>query len=196
MPTWLPWLLLTFLLAPVVAPAAPPSYSQTAAGDPAACLAAVAACRDSATQARAAGNYNIYVTGGASLAPGVVDRLTERFRKPVLRLPFIAGDTRAVPAADIEMANAVAGIALGCALTQLGAPGLRLEFRREDLRYARKFDLVKVALASTVSLVFILLFLDDFHSSSSICCRTCLSRSRSFAAFSNQALPIVRRNCR
>ncbi|MCU0724393.1 MAG: pilus assembly protein PilM [Planctomycetes bacterium] len=105
----------------------------------------------------------VYVTGGASLAPGVVDRLAERFRKPVLRLPFIAGDTRAVPAADIEMANAVAGIALGCALTQLGAPGLRLEFRREDLRYTRKFDLVKVALASTVSLVFILLFLVWLH---------------------------------
>jgi hypothetical protein len=110
----------------------------------------------------------VYVTGGASLAPGVIDRLSERFRKPVLRLPLVPDDTRAVPAADIEIANATAGVALGCALTQLGAPGVRLEFRREELRYTRKFDLVKVALASTVSLVFILLFLVWLHTQNTL----------------------------
>ncbi len=101
----------------------------------------------------------IYVTGGASLSGGIKERLERRFRKPVLTLELIGEDTRAIPAADYERANASIGIALGCALKYLGYEGLDVEFRREDLRYTRKFDLVKVTMATTVSLVFILLFL-------------------------------------
>jgi type IV pilus assembly protein PilM len=102
----------------------------------------------------------IYLTGGASLASGTKERLEERFRKPVVRLDFLAGDGHAVDGGDVERTNARIGIALGCALDGLGYEGISLEFRREELRYTRKFDLIKVALASTVSLIFILLFLN------------------------------------
>jgi len=101
----------------------------------------------------------IYLTGAASLGSGIKNRLESRFRKPVLMLDLIGEDTRAIPAADYDRANASIGIALGCALKYLGNEGLNVEFRREELRYTRKFDLIKVTLATTVSLVFILLFL-------------------------------------
>lgn len=101
----------------------------------------------------------IYLTGAASLGGGIKSRLEARFRKPVLTLDLIGEDTRAIPAADFERANASIGVALGCALKYLGNEGLDVEFRREELRYMRKFDLIKVTLATTVSLVFILLFL-------------------------------------
>jgi cell division ATPase FtsA len=101
----------------------------------------------------------IYLTGAASLARGVKERLEQQFRKPVIRLDFLNEGDHAVDAADHERVNAGLGIALGCALKMLGQEGLDLEFRRDELRYTRKFDLIKVALASTVSLIFILMFL-------------------------------------
>ena len=101
----------------------------------------------------------IYVTGAGSLARGVKERLEEQFKKPVLSLDFLKDGNHAIDAADHERANAGMGVALGCALKLLGYEGLSLEFRRDELRYTRKFDLIKVALASTVSLIFILLFL-------------------------------------
>jgi hypothetical protein len=101
----------------------------------------------------------IYLTGVASLASGTKERLEQQFRVPVHRLDLLGEGAHAVDAADHERANAGLGVALGCALKMLGHEGLDLEFRRDELRYTRKFDLIKVALASTVSLIFILLFL-------------------------------------
>ncbi len=105
----------------------------------------------------------VFLTGAASLAPGLRERLEERFRKPVVRLRLLPEDSTAVPAADYDVANASIGVALGCALRLLGIEGPLVEFRRDDLRYTRKFDLIKVALASTVSLIFIFLFLLWLH---------------------------------
>jgi type IV pilus assembly protein PilM len=102
----------------------------------------------------------IYMTGGASLAGGVDRRLAERFGLPVEQLTLLRDQDDGVAAADFETANALAGVALGCAVQGLGYEGVNLEFRREDMRYTRKFDLIKVAMASTVSLIFILLFLN------------------------------------
>jgi len=102
----------------------------------------------------------IYLTGGASLAGGVKERLEERFGTPVIRIDFLGDGNHEVAVADHDQANAEIGVALGCALKGLGPERFPLEFRREDLRYTRKFDLVKVALATTVSLIFILLFLN------------------------------------
>jgi Tfp pilus assembly PilM family ATPase len=101
----------------------------------------------------------IYLTGAASLSGGIKERLESRFRKHVLPLRLLDENDRAVAAADYDLANASMGVALGCALKYLGYEGLSVEFRREELRYTRKFDLIKVTLATTVSLVFILLFL-------------------------------------
>lgn len=101
----------------------------------------------------------IYLTGGAGLSPGLARQIEERFRKPVIPLRFLPEDSSAVPAADFESADAGMGVAFGCALKLLGASTIDLEFRRDELRYTRKFDLIKVSLAAAVSLVFILLFL-------------------------------------
>ncbi len=110
--------------------------------------------------ASAAGSVDaVYLTGGGSLAPGMAERIEERFGIPVLRLDFLGDGEHGIPAADRERVNAGMGVALGCALKLLGPTGIDLEFRRDDLRYTRKFDLIKVPLASTVSLIFILLFL-------------------------------------
>jgi type IV pilus assembly protein PilM len=102
----------------------------------------------------------IYMTGGASLSGGVDRRLAERFGLPVQQLVVLRDEDHGVAASDMETANALAGVALGCAVQGLGYEGVNLEFRRDDMRYTRKFDLIKVAMASTVSLIFILLFLN------------------------------------
>lgn len=101
----------------------------------------------------------IYVTGGASRTGGLKERLEERFGAPVVPLDFLGDGDHAVPAADHDRANAQIGVALGSALAGIDHDGIDVEFRREELRYTRKFDLVKVTLASTVTLVFLLLFL-------------------------------------
>ena len=105
----------------------------------------------------------IFLTGAASLSGGIERRLEERFRKPVVRLEFVDEKNKAVPATDYERANASMGIAYGAALKLLDYDGLSMEFRREDLRYTRKFDLIKVPLATTVCLLFVLLFLTWLH---------------------------------
>jgi len=115
--------------------------------------------RSMASYSAESGVTAIYLTGGASLSGGIERRLGERFRKDVIRLDFLRNDSAGVAAADHDFANASMGVGLGCALKLLGYEGIDLEFRREELRYTRKFDLVKVALASTVSLIFILMFL-------------------------------------
>lgn len=101
----------------------------------------------------------IYLTGGASRTGGLKERLAERFGAPVVRLDFLGDGDHAVPAADVEAVNAQIGVALGSALAAFDHDGIDVEFRRDELRYTRKFDLVKVTLASTVTLVFLLLFL-------------------------------------
>ncbi len=102
----------------------------------------------------------IFVTGGASLARGTLKRMREQFGMQVLPIEFARNENHELGTATLEEFNAQGGVALGLALQGLGAEGLNLEFRREDMRYTRKFDLIKVALASTVCLVFILLFLN------------------------------------
>ena len=101
----------------------------------------------------------IYVTGGASRTSGIRERLRERFELPVEYLDFLGDGDHAIDVRDHDKANAQIGVAMGCALRGLGEAGLVVEFRRDDLRYTRKFDLIKVSLACTVSLVFLLLFL-------------------------------------
>ena len=59
---------------------------------------------------------------------------------------------------EVEDLNAEGSIALGLALKGLGVDPLRIDFRQEDLRVANKFDLLKVPLAITVSLLFVALF--------------------------------------
>jgi len=102
----------------------------------------------------------IFVTGGACLARGTLKRLREQFGMEVLPLQFIKDENHELGQASAEEFNAQGSVALGLALQGLGAEGIQLEFRRDDVRYTRKFDLIKVALASTVCLVFILLFLN------------------------------------
>ena len=105
----------------------------------------------------------IFLSGAASLSGGIERRLEERFRKPVVRQKFVEENNKALPAADYERANASMGIAYGAALKLLDYDGLSMEFRREELRYTRKFDMIKVALATTVCLLFVLLFLTWLH---------------------------------
>ncbi|MEN8149789.1 MAG: pilus assembly protein PilM [Planctomycetota bacterium] len=102
----------------------------------------------------------IFVTGGACLARGTLERLRKRFGMPVMPIEFVKDGNHELGRANLEEFNAQGAVALGLALQGIGAEGIHLEFRRDDMRYTRKFDLIKVALASTVCLVFILLFLN------------------------------------
>ncbi len=62
---------------------------------------------------------------------------------------------------ELELANAEGAAALGVALRLLGvADGSRVDFRQEEVRYARRFEQVKVALSSLAiaALVCVVLF--------------------------------------
>lgn len=91
----------------------------------------------------------ILLCGTALRDPGFAAQVESALHLPVeAARPFDRID-HSLDAETLELANAEGIAALGLALRMAGAAGVsRIEFRQEELRYARRFDQVKVALAS------------------------------------------------
>jgi len=99
-----------------------------------------------------------YVTGGGSRSPEVLEELSGRFDVHVEPLDLF----ESIPvgaAVDPAEVNAVGAVAVGSALKQIGATTLDVDFRQEEFAFARKFEIIKLALAVGVAFVFILVFL-------------------------------------
>jgi type IV pilus assembly protein PilM len=102
----------------------------------------------------------ILVSGGGSLMPGLREALAERFGLPVEPLGLLTRvGYAAVPAvgADPLLAEAVSPVAIGCALRLLGADPLGVELRREEFAPTNTFEVVKIVLATAVTLLVALL---------------------------------------
>lgn len=102
---------------------------------------------------------SFYVTGGGSRAPEVVQELSERFGVPVEPLDLLENIPHHLVEGEPEDLAAHGAVAIGLALKQLGAETVAVDFRQEEFGFARKFEIIKLALAVGVSFVFILVFL-------------------------------------
>ncbi|MBL8840381.1 MAG: hypothetical protein JNL90_02505 [Planctomycetes bacterium] len=90
----------------------------------------------------------VLLMGAAVRSPEFVAHVESALRLPVeVARPFDRVE-HALSGEALEAANAEGVAALGLALKLLGAAGSTIEFRQEEVRYARRFDQVKVALAS------------------------------------------------
>ncbi|MFQ5844291.1 MAG: pilus assembly protein PilM [Planctomycetota bacterium] len=100
----------------------------------------------------------ILVVGPGLGVPALLEHLQGRLGIPVQ--PFVPTDHFAARLKEGEagLLDAEGAVALGLALKGLGLDPLRVDFRQEELRVAHKFDLLKVPLAVTVSLLFVALF--------------------------------------
>lgn len=90
----------------------------------------------------------VLLMGAAVRSPEFVAHVESALRLPVeVARPFDRVE-HSLSGEALEEANAEGVAALGLALKLLGASGSTIEFRQEEVRYARRFDQVKVALAS------------------------------------------------
>ena len=111
---------------------------------------------------RGADTTRILVTGPGLLVPGLLDLLAERIGQPLETFQpsdcFPAGKMNG----DTEDFDANSAVACGLALKGLGAAAINLDFRQEELKVANKFELLKGALAVSVTLLFVALMFASF----------------------------------
>jgi type IV pilus assembly protein PilM len=100
----------------------------------------------------------ILVSGGGSLLPGLADALSQRMQIPVEPLGLLSRMGRWRPSGtDAALEEAVAPVAVGCALRVLGVDPLKVELRQDEFAPSNTFDVVKTRLAIGVTLLVALL---------------------------------------
>jgi hypothetical protein len=101
----------------------------------------------------------ILVTGGGCRLPGLDELLGELFSAPVEELDLLSRVNHTIPESKVTAVNREICIPLGVAYKSAGHDATRVDFRQEEVRYAKKFDQIKVPLACMVFLVLILIVL-------------------------------------
>jgi hypothetical protein len=125
----------------------------------------------------------VLALGAPCREPGFVERMQGELDRAVeVARPFDQFENELDPA-DLEHANAEGAAALGVALRLLGAEGSRVDFRQEDVRYARRLDQLKVPLVCCAIAVFVLVFLNALSTTKKI-----LIREKDMAACAEAAL--------
>ncbi len=99
----------------------------------------------------------ILLLGGGSLLPGLSQALEERFRLPVERVDLAQRVEWRDRGQDTELTQAVAPAAIGGALRVLGYDPLGVELLQDELAPTNRFDVLKHALATGVTLLFFVL---------------------------------------
>ncbi len=101
----------------------------------------------------------VWYTGGGTQLPGVVEVLQAVFETEPRLLDVLGRMQHGLDDKEAADVNPRIATAVGLALGMMGGPS-RLDFRREDLVFARRFDRVKFPLAVACMLgVFLLFFL-------------------------------------
>lgn len=97
----------------------------------------------------------ILLSGGGSLLPGLAQELSDKFNLPVERVDL----TRYVDWKDLgpdpQFTQAAMGPAVGCGLRILGHNPLDVELLKDEFAPTNRFDVVKSALATFVTLLFV-----------------------------------------
>ncbi len=94
----------------------------------------------------------VFLTGVGGMAPGLVEAMQEQFHVPIQRLDTTEG-------VDHKLTGDTAwhiGVGAGLGLIPLGHDPLKLDFRQEEFKFARKFDRLKWMLLTALSLVLFL----------------------------------------
>jgi hypothetical protein len=107
---------------------------------------------------RVAAVERLYVTGGGSSLPGVVDCLSDVFGCTAQPLDVLSRVSHGLDADEAARIGPRIATAFGLALTMLGGRG-GFNFRQEELAYKRGFDRVKFPLAIACVLAAFLPFL-------------------------------------
>lgn len=101
----------------------------------------------------------VWYTGGGTLLPGVVDVLQDVCQAEPRLLDVLGRMQHGLDESEAAAVNPRIATAVGLALGMMGGPA-RLDLRREDLVFARRFDRIKFPLAVACMLgVFLLFFL-------------------------------------
>ncbi len=101
----------------------------------------------------------VFLTGGGAARPHARERIAQHYNVEVEDLPTLDAVQHDLPPSEADRIAASGAVAIGAALKVLGIDAGEIDLRREDFRFARTFDQIKVALATGVTLVFFALFL-------------------------------------
>ena len=101
----------------------------------------------------------VFLTGLGSTRPHVRQRISEHYSVEVEDLPALAAVSHSLPPSEADKVEKSGAVAIGAALKVLGIDAGEIDLRRDEFRFARTFDAVKVALATGVTLLFFGLFL-------------------------------------
>jgi hypothetical protein len=101
----------------------------------------------------------ILVTGVGCTMPGLRDLFQELIGAEVEELDLLSRVEHNFQEEEVERVNREVGITLGAAYKTTGHDVTRVDFRQEELKYARKFDQVKLPLACLIFLLMILIVL-------------------------------------
>jgi type IV pilus assembly protein PilM len=104
----------------------------------------------------------ILLAGGGSVLPGVAESLSERFGLPVEHLDLAEKLFGKDLGPDPEFAKAALPPAIGCGLRLLGHNPLGIELLKEEFSPTNVFEVVKVALATGLTLLCAVAFLLAF----------------------------------
>jgi type IV pilus assembly protein PilM len=104
----------------------------------------------------------IFLTGVGATRPHARQRIAEHYGVEVEDLPTMKAVSHSLPPSKADEIGRTGAVAIGAALKVLGIDAGEIDLRREEFRFARTFDAVKVALATGVTLIFFGFFLYGF----------------------------------
>ncbi len=95
----------------------------------------------------------IFLTGVGSSRPHARERIAQHYGVEVEDLPTMKAVSHSLPPSKADEVGRSGAVAVGAALKALGIDAGEIDLRREEFRFARKFDAVKTALATGAMLV-------------------------------------------
>ncbi len=101
----------------------------------------------------------LYLTGVGCRIPGVKKLIQSIFNVEAEELDFLSRVEHSFTGDEAMAINHEVGVALGLAFKQTGHDATRVDLRQEEMRYAKKFDQVKVPLACLTFLLLIMVTL-------------------------------------
>jgi len=96
----------------------------------------------------------IFLTGLGSGRPHARQRIAEHYGVEVEDLPVMRAVSHSLPPSQADQVGRTGAVAIGAGLKVLGIDAGEIDLRREEFRFARTFDAVKVAFATGVTMIF------------------------------------------
>lgn len=113
------------------------------------------AIRSLASLQESAAPEKILLSGGGSLLPGLAQDLSDKFDLPVERVDLTRYVDWKDQGPDPEFTQVALGPAIGCGLRILGHNPLKVELLKDEFAPTNRFDVIKIALATCVTLLFV-----------------------------------------